>query len=269
MSTNPPTYNAKLCVYSHLASLEKIKSMAQMCTEVANGICNGPHHYFNMFKIHYCFFKGSTAAYISLVILISIISFLWLNYVRRSFYARPIFKLREKLGINGNLAEAITVPLAFGIVPLMVSIQGAHKNTDFSFALGTSLGSMLTLSCFVIGVCAVVLKISKPGDSAKITINLLFTVSACILMVILGFKKSVDLIDGVVFLGAYLVYLAFLYLNGEKNSKLFNSIILTNLNRHGQKASSGSRGQQKETYSDETRSQPRKKTSQNQKTKTS
>lgn len=164
-------------------------------------------------------FGGSKGAYIGLVILISVICFLWLNYVRRSYFVRPIFKLRRALGINGNLAEAILVPIAYGIVPLIVRIQGAHKNMEFSFNLSASLGSMFTLCGFVIGVCAVVLKISKPVNASKVMINLLFILISVALMIILGLKREVDLIDGFVFLGAWFVYLAFLYLNGYKKGK--------------------------------------------------
>jgi Ca2+/Na+ antiporter len=167
-------------------------------------------------------FKGSKGAYIGLVITISVICFLWLNYVRRSYFVRPIFKLRRKLGINGNIAEALLIPMAYGVVPLIVRLQGAHKNMDFGFNLGASLGSMFTLSAFVVGVCAVVLKVSKPANVAKVSINLLFILIAVSLMLILGLKKEVDLIDGLVFIGAWFVYLAFLYLNGQGDGKILS-----------------------------------------------
>ena len=207
-------YNPKLCNYSHLSTLAKTKSSAQMCAEVANGICDGPHHYFNMFKVHYCMFGGSKGAYIGLVILISVICFLWLNYVRRSYFVRPIYKLRRALSMNSNMAEAILIPIAYGIVPLIVRIQGAHKNMSFSFNMSASLGSMFTLCGFVIGVCAVVLKVSRPVNAAKVSINLLFIVISVLLMLILGLKREADLIDGIVFVGAWVVYITFLYLNG-------------------------------------------------------
>ena len=190
-----------------------------MCQEVANGVCNGPHHYFNMFKLHYCTFGGSKFLFISVVILITMVCFLWLNYVRRSYYVRPIMKLRNKLGLNGQFSEAILVPLAYGIVPLIIRIQGAQKNIDFNFNLSASLGSMFTLGAFIIGLSAVLIKVSKTMDSTKITINLLFTVVALALMMLLGLKKEADYIDGVIFVGAWVAYLLFIHLNSEKNGK--------------------------------------------------
>lgn len=122
--------------------------------------------------------------------------------------------------LNGTIAEALLLPLAYGVVPLIVRLQGAHKNMTFSFNLSASLGSMFTLCAFVIGLCAVVLKVSKPVSAGKVTLNLIFILIAASLMLIIGLKKEADFIDGCVFIGAWLVYIAFLFLNEYQHSKL-------------------------------------------------
>lgn len=196
-----------------------------MCDEVAKGICNGPHHYFNMFRLHYCFFSGSKFKYLLLASLITIVTFLWINYVRRTYYVRPLIKLRKKLNLSSTISETVLIPLAYAIGPVIVSIQGATKDMEFSFALSSTLGTVLNLSGFIIGICSVVLKLSRKYDPGKIALNLVFIVIAMILMLILGFKRSVDWIDGLIFLGAWLAYVKFMFLNAMTSGKVFAALV--------------------------------------------
>lgn len=132
----------------------------------------------------------------------------------------PLIKLRKRLSLSSTISETVLIPLAFAIGPVIVTIQGATKNMEFSFALSSALGTVLNLSGFIIGICAVVLRISKKYDSGKIILNLLFVVIAMILMLILGFKRSVDWVDGLIFLGAWIAYVKFMFLNSLNTGKL-------------------------------------------------
>jgi len=132
----------------------------------------------------------------------------------------PLIKLRKRLSLSSTISETVLIPLAYAIGPVIVTIQGATKNMEFSFALSSALGTVLNLSGFIIGICAVVLRISKKYDSGKIILNLLFVVIAMILMLILGFKRSVDWVDGLIFLGAWIAYVKFMFLNSLNTGKL-------------------------------------------------
>ena len=100
--------------------------------------------------------------------LITVFAFLWINYVRRTYYVRPLIKLRKKLNLSSTIAETVLIPLAYAIGPVIVSVQGATKDMEFSFALSSTLGTVLNLSGFIIGICAVVLRLSKKYDPGKI-----------------------------------------------------------------------------------------------------
>lgn len=132
---------------------------------------------------------------------------------------RPLIKLRKKLNLSSTIAETVLIPLAYAIGPVIVSVQGATKDMEFSFALSSTLGTVLNLSGFIIGICAVVLRLSKKYDPGKIVLNLVFIFIAMVLMLILGFKRSVDWVDGLVFLGAWLAYVKFMFLNSMKSGK--------------------------------------------------
>jgi len=214
MSTNNNNYDPKKCTYENIVRISAGKSVNQMCEIVAKGICNGPHHYINMFKVYYCWLGGHRGAYIAIAALVTIFTFLWLNYIRRTYYTRPIYKFRTTLGLSDHMAEAVLVPLAYGIVPLIVRFQGAHKNMSFSFNMAATLGSMFTLTAFVIAVCAIVLKISKKADQGKILINLLFIVIGCVLMLLIGIKREVTWVDGVVFIALWIFYLLMQFMKG-------------------------------------------------------
>lgn len=219
-----PPYNAQLCTFSSLKTLmEKYKTAEQMCKFVANGICNGPHHYLNMYKLYFCYLNEHKGTFILLTTILAIFLFFSLNYIRRAYFARPILNLRKVLGISDTMAEVILVPFAFGIVPLFMRLQGAYKDVSYSFNMAGTLGSMLTLTAFVIGICSIVLKISRKVDQKKVMIDLVFILVCCFLIFLIGLKREVEWMDGIVLVGLWIVYLFIIFWKGivDKSNSLF------------------------------------------------
>lgn len=218
MSAKPtpiPPYNPNLCTYSNLKTLmSKYKTSEEMCKFVANGICNGPHHYLNTYKLYFCYLSENKGLFILITVISIILLFLSLNYIRRSYYARPVLNFRKVLGISDFMSEVVLVPLAFGIVPLAIRLQGAYKDVDLSFNMAATLGSMLTLSTFVIAVCAIVLKLSRKVDKGKLLIDVIFIVISCVLIFVVGLKREVQWIDALILIGFWFVYVFMVFSKG-------------------------------------------------------
>lgn len=222
-TTSPPPYNPSLCTYSNIKLLlSKHPTSSEMCKQIAQGICNGPHHYFNTYKLYFCYLNENKGLYILISTFLLFITFFSLNYIRRNFYTIPVLNFRKILGISDFMSEAILVPLSFGIVPIFIRIHGSYKDLDLSFNYGATVGTMLTLSCFVIGICSVVLKLSRKVDKGRFLLDMVFIGIGCFMLFVVGAKREVEWIDAVVMIGLWIVYLFMVFWKGLVDKSKFS-----------------------------------------------
>ena len=198
-----------------------------MCEVIAHGVCKADDHYFNFFDLYYCKLGGSSVYYVALTLPFLVILFLWMNYIRRQFLVKPILKLRRTLDIPDYVSEAFLVPLSFGMVPLLVRIQAAQKNLDFSFSLGASLGGLWTVLGFMIGICSMILRISKRVQVSSIILNMIFIMISILLQAYIGFSTKITPIKSSAFLITYVLYLIIFFFKSYRDRQ-GKFLILTN-----------------------------------------
>lgn len=225
MSSNSTTYDPLKCTYTGIQEqLKTIKTSQEACNAIANGICNSPHHFINVYKIYFCYLDQKKIAFLAIAIVSILFLFLWLNFVRRSFFSRPVYKLRKRLGISDFMAEATLVPLSFGIVSIAIRLNAAYKDVDFVFNVSSTVGSMFTLTTFLIATCAIVLRVSSAVDKGKALIDLIFIIVAVCLIFLVGIKQQAHWVDSVVLISLWVVYLAMVWWRGitESSKKIFS-----------------------------------------------
>jgi len=210
-TTTTTVKNLALSAYNYTCTYESInnspETKLQKCETVAKGVCNFPGHYINFFKIYYCKFEGSDPVYITFCIVATIWLLLMMNFIRRSFYVSPLFQLRKLLGVNGRMAEITIVPFAYGIVPFIVRGQAAWHNIPYKFNIAASLGGMFALTAFVIGISSLVIGKSKKVNKVYFVIDVIFGILACVLYGLICAEERVSLIQGVVFVMLWMLYL--------------------------------------------------------------
>lgn len=192
------------CTYEFISSSQL--NDKELCQTLAKGYCDTKLHYANFFSIYYCKLQKNMPLYLLITIPALLLIFLWTNYIRRQFLARPILKLRKSLGLPGYVSEVFLVPIAFGIVPIFVRLQGAQKNLDFSFNLGATLGGLWTIMGFVVGICAMILRISKRYDLIVVTLSHLFVAAWLLIIQYIGHDKKIGWEYAALLIGLYFVY---------------------------------------------------------------
>lgn len=133
--------------------------------------------------------------------------FLSMNHIRRRYFVRPLLKLREVLDVSGPMAEVTILPLIQGISPLLIRLQGATHNIDFSFNLGGSLGAMFNILAFSVGLCAIVLGYSARVYQGKLLVHVAFLLLASGLYFMITLTQEIGITEGGLFIFLYLVYL--------------------------------------------------------------
>lgn len=149
--------------------------------------------------------------------------FLSMNHIRRRYFIKPLLRLRELIGISGPMAEVTILPLIQGISPLLVRLQGATHNLDFSFNLGGSLGAMFNILAFSVGLCGCVLGYSSVVYQGKLIVHILFMLLAVGLYFMISMSKEVGVVEGGLFLFLYFVYLFIRFImskSGKKGNQL-------------------------------------------------
>lgn len=224
MSSNSTAYSRDQCTYRNIQ--EQLKK-ANGCSNIANGICNSPHHFVNVYKI-YCQFRQNNTIYMVTGMVGILFLLLWLNYIRRSFFTRPVHKLRKRLGISDFMAEATLLPLSFGVVPMAIQLNASYKDVDFVFNASSTIGSMFTLASFVIATCAIVLRVSRRMDKGRILIDLIFIIATIGLIFMIGLKEKAEWVDSIMLITLWVVYLAMSWWRGVTDSGKLNWIFLVN-----------------------------------------
>lgn len=93
----------------------------------------------------------------------------------------------------------MTIPIAYGIAPLLVRLQGAVHDLDYGFNLGGTLGALFALNAFSIGICAVLLSYSKKVNMNNLKFNFGFLMGVLILYGMISLQGYIQLLHGVVF----------------------------------------------------------------------
>jgi Ca2+/Na+ antiporter len=105
------------------------------------------------------------------------------------------------------MAEVTILPLIHGISPLLVRLQGATHNLDFSFNLGGSLGAIFNILAFGVGICAAVLGYSSKVYTGKLIVHIAFMFLAVGLYFMVTLTKEAGVVEAGLFIFLYLVYL--------------------------------------------------------------
>lgn len=116
--------------------------------------------------------------------------------------------MRHLLGFSSLFSEAIIVPLVYGVIPLVVRIQGGMKALSYSYNAGITMGTMFAISTLVIGLAALVSKNTKKIRPSLFYINLAFILTSVVIIVSTGIRGYATNTEGVFMMIIWLVYIA-------------------------------------------------------------
>ena len=124
-------------------------------------------------------------------------------------------KLIETYNINQNVA-AVTL-ISFGnSAPDVISSLVASENDNISFSLGSMMGSGMFITSFVLG-----LVVFKGKDimvnSFMFNKDLGLYLVALIIIIVIGIKKYINLVDSLAFITIYIINVLVAYFQGKKN----------------------------------------------------
>jgi Ca2+/Na+ antiporter len=124
-------------------------------------------------------------------------------------------KLIETYNINQNVA-AVTL-ISFGnSAPDVISSLVASENDNISFSLGSMMGSGMFITSFVLG-----LVVFKGKDimvnSFMFNKDLGLYLVALIIIIVIGIKKYINLVDSLAFITIYIINVLVAYYQGKKN----------------------------------------------------
>lgn len=205
------------CTYAFLS--QNKGAAAELCKGFALKNCGSSFQYVNFFKIYYCNLGGQPFLLLAVIILVGGLTMLTMDYLRKAYLLRPLLRLRRATGISDNMAEALLIPLAFGIGPLCLRMQAGLRNLEPSFNFGASLASTYLLITLVMGMSAIWIGTSHRTSRSMLLIDFTFIVLAVCLYFGMGMLKSVIWLDGVVLTIIWLLYLLFVYISNEMQSK--------------------------------------------------
>ena len=207
------------CTYEFIKK-QKIDT-ADLCNKVAHGFCSHHGHYFNLFHLHYCTLKGSKPLFLVVISALACAVLLAMNFVRKSYFVKPVLKMRKKLGLTSTLAEAVLIPIAFGIGPLFMRIQAGYQDITPSMNFGASLGTMFFILTLVIGSASIWVRRSSPVRMKPFFVNLVFSVAGLVVYCGIGLTDEVATLDGVTLIILWLMYLVVIMIvdSGETEGK--------------------------------------------------
>lgn len=208
MSTTQAT-----CAYSFISSLSK----AELCSEVALKACNFHRHYINVFRLYYCTLDSQDLLFHLISLLLFFIALISLNYVRRTYFVPFIFQTRTSLRLGGNLAEAVLIPIAYGVIPALMRIQASYKSVPIQFNTGVGMGTMFLICTLVIGVACIYIKRSDTIDFTRALTSYGFMVLTVFVYLILGVTRQLNWPEGLGMIALWVVYVSLLQLQHNEN----------------------------------------------------
>ena len=197
------------CTSSKINSFLTIEEKCQFISS------NCPYNYINFYSLYYCLLKSSIIPFIILSIIFLITLFFILSSTSDLFLSTAMVKLIETYNINQNVA-AVTL-ISFGnSAPDVISSLVASENDNISFSLGSMMGSGMFITSFVLGL--VVFKgkdiMVNPFMFNK---DLGLYLVALIIIIVIGIKKYINLLDSLAFITIYIINVLVAYFQGKKN----------------------------------------------------
>ena len=197
------------CTSSKINSFLTIEEKCQFISS------NCLYNYINFYSLYYCLLKSSIIPFIILSIIFLITLFFILSSTSDLFLSTAMVKLIETYNINQNVA-AVTL-ISFGnSAPDVISSLVASENDNISFSLGSMMGSGMFITSFVLGL--VVFKgkdiMVNPFMFNK---DLGLYLVALIIIIVIGIKKYINLVDSLAFITIYIINVLVAYYQGKKN----------------------------------------------------
>ena len=197
------------CTSSKINSFLTIEEKCQFISS------NCLYNYINFYSLYYCLLKSSIFPFIILSIIFLITLFFILSSTSDLFLSTAMVKLIETYNINQNVA-AVTL-ISFGnSAPDVISSLVASENDNISFSLGSMMGSGMFITSFVLG-----LVVFKGKDimvnSFMFNKDLGLYLVALIIIIVIGIKKYINLVDSLAFITIYIINVLVAYFQGKKN----------------------------------------------------
>ena len=197
------------CTSSKINSFLTIEEKCQFISS------NCLYNYINFYSLYYCLLKSSIIPFIILSIIFLITLFFILSSTSDLFLSTAMVKLIETYNINQNVA-AVTL-ISFGnSAPDVISSLVASENDNISFSLGSMMGSGMFITSFVLG-----LVVFKGKDimvnSFMFNKDLGLYLVALIIIIVIGIKKYINLVDSLAFITIYIINVLVAYYQGKKN----------------------------------------------------
>ena len=177
---------------------------------------NCPYNYINFYYLYYCLLKSSLIPSIISFLIILILLFFILSSTSDLFLSTAMVKLIETYKINQNVA-AVTL-IAFGnCAPDIISSLVASENDNISFSIGSIIGSGMFITSFVFGL--VVFKGKEIlVNSLMFNRDLILYLISLSIIIIIGIKKNINLIDSLGLIIIYIVNVLLALFQGRKAS---------------------------------------------------
>ena len=197
------------CTSSKINSFLTIEEKCQFISSKCS------YNYINFYSLYYCLLKSSIIPFIILSIIFLITLFFILSSTSDLFLSTAMVKLIETYNINQNVA-AVTL-ISFGnSAPDVISSLVASENDNISFSLGSMMGSGMFITSFVLG-----LVVFKGKDimvnSFMFNKDLGLYLVALIIIIVIGIKKYINLVDSLAFITIYIINVLVAYFQGKKN----------------------------------------------------
>lgn len=116
--------------------------------------------------------------------------------------------MAEMLGMSETVIGLTVVAIGTSLPELVTSIVAARKHQN-DIAIGNVIGSNIFNILFILGMSAAINTIEPGGNTVVVDVCVLLAVMAFIYLFLL-FKKKLELPAGLVMIGMYLVYTAYL-----------------------------------------------------------
>jgi len=121
--------------------------------------------------------------------------------------------IAQQFGLSQFLISATIIAIGTSLPELVTSITAALKK-DVDLAIGNIVGSNIFNIFWILGITSIIRPISIPTFINIDIIILGIATLALFLGIVIGKKHSLDRKEGVAFVFAYIVYLAFLIIRG-------------------------------------------------------
>ena len=200
------------CDYSTINSFSSIK---EKCSFVSN---NCPYEYINFYSYHYCIMKGSVPLPSVSIIIFLFLLFFILSSTSDIFLSSAITKIIEAFNINQNIAAVTLLAFGNGAPDVISSLVASSEPEGISFSISSLIGTGLFISSFVLGL--IVYKAKEISLNSKMfNRNLFLYLISLFLIILIGIKKNISIIDSIGFILIYLLNILLSFIDDRKAKK--------------------------------------------------